>query len=518
MAYAKKKYNSDLDSKSANTLSSAFNDKIFRMIKGELTLDEVKSRFRADIEAVKTADKSITSAAIKSFIDKVSPIFEADENSIYGVGNQLIDSYRKQGDIAFSKAKNDIMFFWLNSSYKSTKKWDVTWLRRITESEKFAPFVKSGQRYLFKGYYNQFVLNFAIEDYKKTTGRNQAENIVLFFGEMQDILAADVVKQKDVPIEESRKKHCMEIMRGKKSLTSVFVKTSLTSYKYADGLKWYPKEGEKQPSKEDIDSGKIIKYTVPNFISHPVWLVDMVLDDLPPSMKEKYEQLVEARVRNKDNVAVYEIPEEEKDLDRIVDESIQAFISQQAINVVEGGNAACFYTMRDDISVPQKKDFANPVTRFAVTMHELAHSTMHMAGRDYKGAFGSVLYAQEEIVAETTATLLTLDLEEKLTALYPSGLPENWVKFFDDHYTNSESYNKHWGGKFDFKTILDKVFDANIKLKGKKNDLFSKIMENCLDAYCILKTGVFNDAAITSEVREEAKLKNTLTKDSEITM
>lgn len=77
--------------------------------------------------------------------------------------------------------------------------------------------------------------------------------------------------------------------------------------------------------------------------------------------------------------------------------------------VKHAGNRAYYVPSRDYIVIPESRMFGTKVDEYVSTLaHELAHSTGHVSrlNREMKNRFGSEKYAFEELVAETTATMV----------------------------------------------------------------------------------------------------------------
>lgn len=80
---------------------------------------------------------------------------------------------------------------------------------------------------------------------------------------------------------------------------------------------------------------------------------------------------------------------------------------------LEGGDRACYLPDLDRIQLPDADRFESASARLATWAHEAIHSTGHPSRlhRDLSGAFGSAVYAREELVAELGAVLLGERLE-----------------------------------------------------------------------------------------------------------
>jgi antirestriction protein ArdC len=83
------------------------------------------------------------------------------------------------------------------------------------------------------------------------------------------------------------------------------------------------------------------------------------------------------------------------------------------VPVLRGGERACYNPASDRIALPERGCFHTAAAAAATWAHEAIHSTGHPSrlGRDLSGAFGSPVYAREELVAELGAVLLGERLE-----------------------------------------------------------------------------------------------------------
>jgi antirestriction protein ArdC len=83
------------------------------------------------------------------------------------------------------------------------------------------------------------------------------------------------------------------------------------------------------------------------------------------------------------------------------------------VPVLRGGERACYNPASDRIALPERGCFHTAAAAAATWAHEAIHSTGHPSrlARDLSGAFGSPLYAREELVAELGAVLLGERLE-----------------------------------------------------------------------------------------------------------
>ncbi|QOZ48726.1 antirestriction protein ArdC [Bradyrhizobium sp. CCBAU 53340] len=94
------------------------------------------------------------------------------------------------------------------------------------------------------------------------------------------------------------------------------------------------------------------------------------------------------------------------------------------------GGAKAFYSPSDDtVHVPPQPAFFEQINYYRTLFHELGHWTGHLSrlNRELSGAFGSKLYANEELVAELTAAFVCAALSIEPTVRHADYLG-SWLK------------------------------------------------------------------------------------------
>lgn len=421
-----------------------------------------------------------------------------DMNSMFASLNVAVDAHRRKSDISLSRAKSDIMALWHDVANNNvTSKTDIPWAREFSSGEKFMTFSEKGERYIFKGFFNQGILK--VSAYINEKGQ---DTVVLFPSELESLLAHDFVPSaaglSEVAEKKEQKGFVFSKLKGIPSMTSLFVPRKYEFWLYADGKKWYSTDPDvKRPPKALIDSGVLKEVSGIDFLSKPVW---SVTDIAHLTSLETQAKINELSLIRRPSHTYFNNPSN-RDLDAIVEELMNSQIEQQKIKVGQVNNNEAYYNLtRDSICLPDKEKFKNPVSRYAVWAHELAHSTFFLLGRPH-GKFGSKEYAAEEIVAETTSVLLTKEFEENLKALNGGELHEDWKKYFDDHYQNSVSYSSSWGKHIGFKNNFESLLSE--EKKSPRKNVLTGIMGGILDAVSAIKTGQINGMDISIDLREQ---------------
>lgn len=80
------------------------------------------------------------------------------------------------------------------------------------------------------------------------------------------------------------------------------------------------------------------------------------------------------------------------------------------MQIIEGGDTACYLPVADEIRVPRRGQFDQIEHFYATLAHEAAHWTGPRLGRDLTGRFGSDAYGAEELVAELTAAVISAEV------------------------------------------------------------------------------------------------------------
>lgn len=439
--------------------------------------------------------KQCVAKVVNEADEKFRVMFDGPAASWINDVNAVIDGYRRQSDVGLSRARRDIMHMWHEIAYGEERKFDIPWLRHMVLGEKFASVVEKGERYIFKGFMNQALLNYASE--MNCKGQ---DTIVAFKGELERLLAHDFEKDPEskLPVEKQRKSFVLSKMKGRPSMTSLFVPKPFEKWVDKSGQTWKGPEGQKYPTPAQVEAENLWKKSVMNFVSQPVWSLKDVEDLLSEDAKEKLQALRDKRIPSSE---VMKNPDE-PDLHAIIEDKIEGQIAEQQIRVGTNNTSAYYVPMKDFISVPEKTQFKNPVLRYAVWSHELTHSTKHLLGRRAASTFGTIPYAKEELVAETCATLQVRNLEEEMTKLRGGELPEVWQGYFQDYYENAVTYSQGWGGKFGFNVLFDQLLEAD--KKDQKAGHLRNLMSDVMDAFQLIQTGLHKDQAITPEKRQQA--------------
>ena len=98
--------------------------------------------------------------------------------------------------------------------------------------------------------------------------------------------------------------------------------------------------------------------------------------------------------------------------DGVILPQADALIRATGADLRIGGERAFYVPSEDYIQVPPPSAYFEPVNWHRTALHELGHwsGATHRLARDLSGAFGSALYAKEELVAEMTSAFLCASL------------------------------------------------------------------------------------------------------------
>lgn len=117
------------------------------------------------------------------------------------------------------------------------------------------------------------------------------------------------------------------------------------------------------------------------------------------------------------------------------DEKTQKYLDDlkkgMEIEVEYGGGRAFYSPLNDKVTLPQRDDFKSYQGYVETYLHEFAHATGHSKrlNRDLTGRFGTRSYSKEELIAELTSMMLSIDL----------GIVEN-----ERQIENTKAYCQSW--------------------------------------------------------------------------
>lgn len=117
-------------------------------------------------------------------------------------------------------------------------------------------------------------------------------------------------------------------------------------------------------------------------------------------------------------------------------EAEKVLTSSGAIIHHDQGDRAFYRPSTDEIHLPPREAFPEPLNYYETALHELAHWTGHESrlNRDLTGSFGTESYAREELRAEMASLYLAIE----------TGVPFNPGKHGDMNLDNYAAYTKSW--------------------------------------------------------------------------
>jgi antirestriction protein ArdC len=145
----------------------------------------------------------------------------------------------------------------------------------------------------------------------------------------------------------------------------------------------------------------------------------------------------------------------------------EQFFASTGVQVIHGGNMACYSVTHDHIRMPPFETFRDAESYYATLGHEQIHATRHSSrlGRDFgRKRWGDEGYAMEELCAELGAAFLCSDL-----ALTPevrddhASYVASWLKVLKDDKRAVFTAASHAQKAVDFLSGLQKPQEANEK-------------------------------------------------------
>jgi hypothetical protein len=367
--------------------------------------------------------------------------------------------------------------------------WERPWVLNAIKAMNGGKYMLTNETYEYKGNYNQWLIAYLAKD------KGEMGPILINQGDIPKLF--DVKTFKETPIVAQRSEEGQVTQEGIKSL-GTFWAAPRTYWAKPDGKVWKPAKGaeSKYPTSKEIKEQGLYKARGMGFSTYVAWSLEDVYPRLNEAMKSKADELMDMRL-SKGYVF-----DESDDFHSLVRDRIVAVLENQNIAHTYGGNSAHYVPSRDSIALPHPEQFTNPLEWFSTTMHELAHSTMHINGRNPVVRRGQgTAYAEEEIVAETTAYLKVKELEDELQELILNR-PE--VKaHFTKFYSQSSEYVRGYQHTGNLSDIVETLREAHTEEKDKgKTSLIRGILTQ------IAKTSLTLDNVITKEQRLEAKETN----------
>lgn len=116
----------------------------------------------------------------------------------------------------------------------------------------------------------------------------------------------------------------------------------------------------------------------------------------------------------------------------------EKLIQDMNVKIIESGTKA-FYSMSDDlVQMPERRLFLDEQFYYSTLYHELGHATGHekRLRRDLSGRFGTKEYALEELRAEFSSALLSLDMGFKMGNEHVEqhkAYCQSWYEILTDH-------------------------------------------------------------------------------------
>ena len=123
-------------------------------------------------------------------------------------------------------------------------------------------------------------------------------------------------------------------------------------------------------------------------------------------------------------------PKERDELWNPIEEAEKILTNSGAKIYHDQQDKAYYSPGRDDIHLPPKEGFSEPLKYYEVAMHELGHWTGHESrlARDLTGGFGSESYAKEELRAQMASLYLSADTGVPFNPQNHAAYQASWIK------------------------------------------------------------------------------------------
>lgn len=202
--------------------------------------------------------------------------------------------------------------------------------------------------------------------------------------------------------------------------------------KYHPGQFWHIKAGEKATYVEywfPFDPKEKKGYTWPEYR-------DALQDGKSPDdfiMTARYTPVFNAEQVE----GIPPIEKEERNTDIGIDQLVDTLSANMGVNIIFGGDVACYIGSQDTIKLPEPSTFTDEYAFNATALHELSHATGHESrlGRPMSNFFGTPAYAYEELVAEIASCFMGAELQIEPTKEHlenHKAYVQSWVKAIRD--------------------------------------------------------------------------------------
>ena len=135
-------------------------------------------------------------------------------------------------------------------------------------------------------------------------------------------------------------------------------------------------------------------------------------------------------------ITLYDNNSEIKDAQSVVDNYLNE--SGVSLDISFGSNKAYYSPSRDEIVMPDIKQFSSSEAYYGTLFHEMTHSTggVSRLNRNMTGKFGSKNYAKEELVAEIGSAILNSIAGIDTKALFTNNVAyiNNWISALENDH------------------------------------------------------------------------------------
>lgn len=139
-------------------------------------------------------------------------------------------------------------------------------------------------------------------------------------------------------------------------------------------------------------------------------------------------------------------------------EEAERFLIASGAKITWEGTRAFYRPSTDEIVMPDRDRFTQPVNAYAVALHELTHWTgaKNRLDREFSGKFGDEAYAFEELVAELGSAFIVahLGLEGAQIENHASYI-QSWLKVLKNDKNAIFTASRHANAAFQF--VLEKA-------------------------------------------------------------
>ena len=185
--------------------------------------------------------------------------------------------------------------------------------------------------------------------------------------------------------------------------------------------------------------------------------------------------------------------------EKSLDISLKKMLKAMGVELISGGDRACYVPDEDVIKMPVKEQFKSSYSYMATLIHEAAHATGHESrlNRNIRNTFGTPDYAKEELRAEISSAFMSqkIHLSEKGIENHKAYI-QSWIRVLEnkpdelfaaikdaekiaDYLLENGQFKclEYSESKEDYIAKMDKMFLNEEPVSAKERAIYTSVMK-----------------------------------------